>query len=171
MIVVDASALIALAKMGRLRLLRETHGGALIGSLVKTEAVDQGRLAAAPEAVHIELGLEEGWILEAESTPKETLLTESLLKSTRLHPGEAESLALAHVRKLKLVVDDKEARAMARAMGIEHLGTAALLLGAFVSGHLTHDALEDAMRDLPKVTWLSPEVVAEILWRGREAKK
>lgn len=48
-------------------------------------------------------------------------------------------------------MDDKEARALAEAMSLEYLGTAAVLLEAFIKGHLTFERLEDAVEELSKV--------------------
>ena len=93
-----------------------------------------------------------------------------ILRSTRLDEGEAESLSLAHGRKLALIVVDKQARALAETLGIAYLGTAGVLLSAYLREHISLEELEEAVRDLSRVMWLSPSVVAEILRVAREAK-
>jgi uncharacterized protein len=93
-----------------------------------------------------------------------------LLRTTRLDDGEAEALALASRRKLLLVADDKEARHVAEALGIAYIGTAGVLLEAYLRRHLTLAGLEDVLTDLTKVLWLSPTVVAAVLKKAREAK-
>jgi predicted nucleic acid-binding protein len=70
-----------------------------------------------------------------------------------------------------VVIDDKEGRALAAAMGVEHMGTAGILLEAYASGRLRIDELEDALRELSGVLWLSPAVVVEILRRARGMRK
>jgi predicted nucleic acid-binding protein len=90
--------------------------------------------------------------------------------TSRLDDGEAEALALASRRKLLLVVDDKEARHVAEALGIAYIGTAGVLLEAYLRQHLTLAGLEDVLTDLTKVLWLSPTVVAAVLKKAREAK-
>ncbi len=170
-IVSDASALIALAKMGRLELLRALYGQVIIGTVVKEEVFDQGKAISAPGVEHVEKGLEERWIRLAPLTAREKKLMRRILKTTRLDLGEAESLAVAHSRKLMLIVDDREARALAAAMHLEFLGTAGVLLEAFLKGRLTLEELEDAVQELSGVIWLSPTVVTEILKRAREAGK
>ena len=171
MIVADSSVLIALAKMRRLRLLGDLYGEVLVGPLVKAEVVDRGKAIAAPGVDQIELALHEGAILLVRLTSKERAFMQTLLKSSRVDSGEGESIALARFRKVRLIVDDKEARAVATAMRIEHVGTAGVLLDAYRRGHLRLGELEEAVRDLSTVLWLSPAVVIEILKRAREMKK
>jgi len=171
MIVVDASPLIVLAKIGRLTLLRELYGTAAIGPWVKREVVEAGRAIDAPGVRQVEAGLTGQWIREVQPTARERKLAEQLLNNTNLGEGEAESLALSHYRGLMVVLDDKEARTMAATMGMRYLGTAGILLAAFVSGQLGYGELEEAVRDLGKVLWLSPDVVVEILRRAREMKR
>ncbi len=102
-------------------------------------------------------------------TAAEKKLTVRLLRAARLDDGETEALALAARRKLLLIVDDKEARHVAEALGVSYIGTAGVLLEAYLRHHLDMAELEDAMADLTKVLWLSPSVVAAILKKAREA--
>lgn len=169
-IVADASVLIALAKMGRLELLRQLYGRVTMGPVVKEEVLDQGKAISAPGVEHIEKGLQEGWIESVRMTAREKRLMRRVLRTTRLDLGEAESLAVAHSRKLMLIVDDREARALAAALNLEFLGTAGALLEAFLKGRLTFEQLEDVVQELSRVMWLSPSVVTEILKRAREAR-
>ena len=46
-----------------------------------------------------------------------------------------------------------------------------MLLEGFLQGGLSFEELEDTVRDLSRVIWVSPAVVAEILRRAREAKR
>jgi len=70
-----------------------------------------------------------------------------------------------------VVLDDKEARVVADALEVEHVGTAGILLEAFMRGVFDYDELEEAVRDLGSVMWLAPDVITEILKRAREMKK
>ena len=171
LIVADASVLIALAKMQRLRLLQELYGQVILGPVVKAEVLDRGKAVAAPGVELVENAVAEGWIQIVRSTPKEKRLAQRILRTTRLDEGESESLAMAHSRKLILIVDDKAARAMAATMNLEFLGTAAVLLAGFLKQCLTLEELEEAVEELSRVIWLSPAVVAEILKRARQARK
>jgi predicted nucleic acid-binding protein len=104
-------------------------------------------------------------------TAGEQKLAVRLLRTTRLDDGEVEVLALASRRKLLLVVDDKEAHHVAEALGIAYIGTAGVLLEAYLRRRLTLAGLEDVPTDLTKVLWLSPSVVAAVLKKAREAKQ
>ncbi|HXV64804.1 MAG TPA: hypothetical protein VEK15_29165 [Vicinamibacteria bacterium] len=171
MIVADASVLIALAKMKRIELLHRMYGKVLMGPLVKAEVLDKGRLISAPGVEQLERAVESGWIEAVRLSPRERRVQQGILSKTRLHGGEAEALALADSRKLHLIVDDKEARALADAMGLSYLGTAAVLLRAFLERHFGFEELEDAVTALSRTIWISPAVVAEILKRAREEEK
>ncbi|MBI4296764.1 MAG: hypothetical protein HY667_06575 [Chloroflexi bacterium] len=171
MIVADASVLIVLSKIGRLRLLKALYGSSIIGPIVKTEVVDQGIAINAPGVRQVQIGLKEKWLREVKPIAREQSLLKRLLENARLDAGEAESLALANARKLMAAVDDKEARLTAGVLGLEYLGTAGILLAAFEGGLIDYDELEKAVRDLGKVMWLSADVVAEIFRTARGVKK
>lgn len=171
MIVVDSTALIVLVKTGRLAVLRDLYGQVAIGPQVKKEVIEQGRAVNAPGVRQIEAAIADRWICEVQLTADATRLAAKLLQGTRLGQGEAEAIALGRSRDLRVVLDDKEARAMAEAVGARYVGTAGALLEAFVRGFFTFDGLEEAVRDLGGVLWLSPNVVAEILRRAREVKR
>ena len=168
---VDASALIALAKTGRLRLLPEVYGEGAITPAVRREVVEEGRAVGAPEVRKIERAIEVQWIREVRLTVAEKKLARQMVTGARLGQGESESLALARSRNWTVVLDDKEARWLAETAGVEYLGTAGVLLEAFVTGRFDYDELQDAVADLGKVLWLSPDVVAEILKRAKGVRR
>ena len=160
-----------MARMQRLHLLKDVYGEAFLGPAVKTEVVDQGREIGALGVEQVEKALEAGWLRLVRLSAKERRIMQGILMTSRPDEGEAESLALAQSRKLTLVVDDKEGRAMAATLGAAYLGTAGVLLEGFLRGRLSFEELENTVQDLSRVTWLSPTVVAEILSRAREAKR
>ena len=170
MIIADATVLISLSKMGKLELLREVYRQVALGEVVKTEVLDQGKAISAPGVAQIERALQQGWIRVVRVTKKERSLMRRILESSRLDEGEAESLSLARRRGWMLIVDDKEARALAETLGIAYLGTAGVFLEAYLKGQVSLEELEEAVRDLSRIMWLSPAVVAEILRVAREAK-
>lgn len=171
MVVADASVLIVLAKMQRLRLLQRVYGPVTIGPVVKTEVLDQGKAVSAIGVEQIDQPLTARWIRVVSLTARERQFMRRLQRGTRLGEGEAEALALAQGRGWLLLVDDKEARAVAATLGIAYLGTAGVLLEAFFHKHLALEEFEEAVEALCRVLWISPAVVAEILRRAREAKK
>ena len=115
--------------------------------------------------------IHKGLIQIARLTKKEKQLVQRILKDSRLHEGEAESLAISKSRRQPVILDDKEARAYAEMPGVELTGTAGVLLEAFIKGNMKLEQLEEAIKDLSATIWLSPAVVAEILKRAREAIK
>ena len=80
MIIADATVLIALAKTGRLGLLRELYGEVAVGPRVKLEVVEGGRAIHAPEVNVIEAAFEAKWMREITPTAGER----------RLSPANAE---------------------------------------------------------------------------------
>jgi predicted nucleic acid-binding protein len=135
------------------------------------EVVENGRKIGAPEVVYVELAMQEGWLRHQERTANETAVVEHLLTTTRLHEGEAEALAMAASSDAVLLADDKEARRIARALGVKCLGTAGVLLEARLRGHISLSEIEDAITDLTRVSWQSPEVAALVLKRAREIEQ
>ncbi len=67
-------------------------------------------------------------------------------------------------------MDDKEARSVAGALGLDFVGATGVLLEAFLEEHLDLEGLEGALMDLSRVTWLSPGVVATVLKVAREER-
>ncbi len=170
MIVADASPLIALAKLRRLGILRDMYGNITIAPAVRAETIDAGRAISAPGVVQLEAAVEYGWLQEVRLTDGERDVARRLIELSRLGPGEAESIALARGKSLRLVVDDKEARNVAAAASVEYVGTAGVLLEARLRQHLSLGETEKAVRDLGQILWLAPSVVAEILRLAREVE-
>ena len=171
MIVADASPLIVLSKLQRLNLLNHLYGKVLIGPVVKIETIDSGKAIHARGVEQLEAAWEEGWLQTVRLTPGERGLMQRLTRRSHLDRGEAESIALASLRGLRLIVDDKEARGVAAVAGVEHWGTVGALLEAHLRRHLDLGELEATLRDLAQTLWLSPAVVAEALRLGREADR
>lgn len=171
MIVADASPLIVLAKLKRLRLLNDLYGEVLLGPVVKAETIDSGKADHAPGVEQLEAALEAGWLRTVRLTAQERGLMHRLTRRSRLDRGEAESIALANVQGLRLIVDDKEGRNMAAVVGVEHVGTVGVILEAYLRQWLDLGELETTLRDLGRILWLSPDVVAEVLRLAREAKR
>ena len=170
MIVADASPLIVLSKLKRLRLLNDLYGEVLMGPAVKAETIDSGKVVRASGVEQLEIALEGGWLRTVRLTAQERGLMQRLMGRSRLDRGEAESIALASIRDLRLIVDDKEGRSVAVGSGVEHVGTVGVVLQAYLRRHLDLGELETTVRDLGRILWLSPSVVAEVLRLAREAK-
>jgi predicted nucleic acid-binding protein len=167
-VVADASVLIILAKIQRIHLLRVLYGRVLIGPILKVEAIDEGKRVGAPGVQHVEQSLQDDWLAVERLGLAERQISRRLKRTTNLDNGEIEAIAMASHRGLMVILDDKEARTVAHALGLRYLGTAGVILEAYRQKHLSLNELEDAVSDMTEVMWLSPEVVVAILKKARE---
>jgi predicted nucleic acid-binding protein len=135
------------------------------------EVVTAGKRIGALGVEQVEHAVEKGWLRVPRLAARERRQAERILQTSRLHEGEAETLAVAERRKLLVAVDDKEARGMAAALGLDFVGTAGVLLEGFFKGHLNLDDLEKVLMALSSVIWLSPQVVASVLKLAREREQ
>lgn len=167
----NSSPLIALGKTGRLGLLKDLYGTVLIPPSVKKEAVDKGKAIGAADAYEIEKALQDGWVSEAPLSTRAGALAERLFRGGQIGRGEAEAIALAEEKKLQVILDDAEARAVARGLQIRHLGTVMVVYEAFVRRLITFGECVSILTDLSRVLWIAPDVIAEILRRAQEVRK
>lgn len=126
-VVANSSVLIALSAIGRLSLLLERFpDGLLIPDAVWREVVETGRgRPGAPEV------REASWIQRRAVRDWDYVR----LLCTELDAGEAEAIALARQEQADVVLlDEKEARRVARRLGMRVLGTVGLLIWARQQG-------------------------------------
>lgn len=95
-----------------------------------------------PPAVQQEFGIALPW-LQVE-TPSDQGLVAAL--KILVDEGEAEAIALAYQRRLQIILDDRQARAVARNMKISIIGTVGVLVKAKQAGLIT--ALKPLLDDL-----------------------
>ncbi len=140
MIVSNTSPLISLAKSGRLNLLKDLFGDVLIEEEVWKEAVGQGKKEGAPDAFVIESAIKEGWI------------TVERLKKKRefkgIHEGEAYTILLAKKHNCIALIDEEDARAVARALGLEVRGTLYVLRKAAEDKILTEEEAVEILNNM-----------------------
>lgn len=140
MIVSDASPLINLAKTGKLHLLRELFGKVLIEEEVKRETIDRGKEEGALDALVIEDAVKEGWI------GVEKVIEEKSFGG--IHKGEGNSILLAKKYECSVMIDEEDAREVARAMGLKTRGCLYVLKAAVEKGLMSKD---DAIRTLDEM--------------------
>ena len=160
-VVADTGPLIALARIGRLDLLRRLYGRVVVPLAVHTElAMDSNR----PGAKVLAGAFAAGWIVVETVTD----LSVRLELDQLLGSGEAEAIALAEQEDARfLLVDDARGRRTARARGVPVVGVVGVLLAAKSRGELAAvgpvlDGLSDAGYRL------SPRLVAATLDRADE---
>ena len=167
----NTSPLIALAKIRRLQLLKDLYGTVVMPPFVKVECIDNGKEIGAPDAYEIEKAVQEGWIKSATLDRKWKTRVNNLMQRAPIGQGEAEALIIAREKGIPVVLDDADARAVARALGIEHVGTLMVPYEAVIKGLIRYNELVSILSELSKVLWVSPAVIAEILRKAEEVRK
>jgi len=126
----NSSPLIHLSAIGRLNLLQR-FSSVCIPPAVWREVVDEG--GNRPGTGEVRRAREEGWLSVVE--PGNTALVHLLEQD--LHPGEAESIALAvETRPDILLLDETEARRIAGLYDLPVTGIIGLLLHAKAEGRV-----------------------------------
>lgn len=167
----NTSPIIALAKIRRLGLLKKLYGTVVVTSFVKVESVDRGKELGAPDALIIERAIDEGWIKVAKLTRKQNVRIRRLIRETRIGLGEAGALTLAMDEGMMIILDDREARAIARSWDLEYTGTVMVLYEAFVKKLISYDALIEDLAKLARVMWVGTDVITDVIRRARKVKK
>ena len=133
-----------------------------IPSAVETE------LQNIPDAMvrkTIDVARQQGW-LKLRATTDAALVS---LLTVELHLGEAEAIALALEMKAdRLLMDEREGRAMARQLGLELTGVLGILLRAKKKGQIKAIRPEiDALRSNARF-FIAPTLEATILKEAKE---
>ncbi len=138
-VVANASILIGLSSIGRLDLLYQRFPtGILIPPAVWTEVVEQGQ--GRPGARQV---AEAAWI-SVQSLSRSDMVQ---LLRLALEQGEAEAIALANELRADVVLlDELDARRVAKQLGLSVLGTVGVLIWAKRTGKLSN--LRQALDDL-----------------------
>ncbi len=153
--VVNASPLIALAAVGRLELLAAPARRLVVPSAVVAE------IEAGPADDPARTAVGGSWAGERPSVVLAPRVVEWGL-------GAGEAAVLSHVSALGegavAVIDDGAARACARALGIQMIGTLGIVLRAHVQGRIA--SASAVMRELRAAgLWIDVGVVREALAR------
>lgn len=170
-IVADSAPLIGMVRIGRLDLLKKLYRRVLIPPSVHEEVVVEGKRLRKAGAEEIEKAIQSGWIKVTALIRSQLSKAEAYRASGGIGRGEAEAMALARGRGLPVIVDDRYARGLAGTLGLELMGTAAVLLEAYWRGLMSKREFAESLRELGKVMWLSPEVVAELLRLAEEGEQ
>jgi predicted nucleic acid-binding protein len=144
----DSSAIIAMARAGRLDLLRRIVKRGWITAAVQAEILARDDESTA--AIRPALGT---WIttVRSGSAPAGHL-------KLGLHEGEASLLSIA-TREDVLVIDERQGRALAHTLGLTCLGLLGLLLAAAREGAITRSEALDALHALERAGfWMSPQL-------------
>jgi predicted nucleic acid-binding protein len=126
-VAVDASPLIGLAKIRKLRLLAKLYPVVVILPAVYADVVVRGAGRAGARAV--KQAVADGWIRVV--TPDDSTRIPPALRGT----GEGEVIALVLCQQADVaIVDDRKARNLCNLLGIRHISTGSVLKDAASQG-------------------------------------
>ncbi|MDI6810222.1 MAG: hypothetical protein QMD80_00825 [archaeon] len=153
MIVSNAGPLIHLARISKLRLLKDLFGEVVIPYAVKEEVVERGKGKGKADAFLIEEEIKEGWIVTAEDVDMGEI-------AGRAGIEEAEAIAIAQARRKRcpVLLDGIAARSFAFSLGLEVVGSVGVLIKATKTGIVSKEEALDALEKLAKVMWLRIDV-------------
>ncbi len=156
-VLVDASAFITLAEIGRERSVEGVRGEVLIPTAVVREITDD------PAATELRAALEDGWLRADEAEN----VSDRALDAAATHLGESERerdhegtnwsgdvalLARAVERdEVVIVTDDKPLRKTCKALGIDVSGSIGVLIAAVERGELRPEDAKEALVAMDEV--------------------
>ena len=140
MIISNSSPLIVIGKTGQLQLLKKLYKQILIPKDVYAEVVERGKEKKERDAFLTDEAINEGWIKVENLTKKEIQSSIELHKKFSISKGESEAIILAQrYGKCTLILDDMEAREIAKAKGIALSDTLIVPWEALASGKISHE--------------------------------
>ena len=158
----DTSPISNLAYIGRLDLLREQFSELFIPQAVQTELLN---LPVASIRKVIDDAKRAGW-LKVQPATNTSLIT---LLMVELHADEAEAIALALEMKAdRLLLDERDGRAVARHLGLPTTGALGVLLRAKKTGRIHAIKPEIATLRRKAGFFIGPALEAAILTEAGE---
>ncbi len=168
-VVSNSSPLIYLAKIGRLNLIKKVFGRVWIPEAVFNEAITQGKILKIIDASIIEEAVGH-WIFKDRIKPEIDSEYAFLDENDRIGEGEKQALKLCKQLNADFfIVDDKEARRVARILKIRPLGTCGILVQGYRKGLTSANEAEQTLDDLVKAKFrIDPTVYRSVI---RELKQ
>ncbi len=155
MIVSNSGPLIHLAKIGRLRLLKELFGEVIIPYEVKFEIVDRGKDEGIADAFLIEDEINNGWI---KINPGNNNKVKEVADRVGIDVGEVSAIMIAGRRKCPVLIDDLAARRFAIGLGLEVIGSIGVLLRSAKVQKISKSEALESLDKLARVMWLSIDI-------------
>lgn len=155
MIISNSGPLIHLARIDRLKLLKDLFGEVIIPLDVKIEVVDRGKDEGMADAFLIESEIESGWIVIDRNNDGKI---KEIAESAGIENGEASAIMLAKRRKCSILIDDLAARRFASGMGLEVIGSLGVLIRSAEIGIIPKSEALLSLDKLAKVMWLSVDI-------------
>jgi len=161
MLTPDIPSLITLSRIDRLPLAIGLYGAIVLAPAVRNALDESPPRPRRPSTCAVPGKLRS--IRNARLTPDENQFVKRLLKSATVHRSEAECLALARRPGTTLVLADREARTIARSLGLCYTGVPGLLAAGLRYRRLTRADFRRALDDLTGVVWPSSDTVSAML--------
>lgn len=159
-VIKDSMILIHLAKMAILADSCRHFGNVLIPVKVYEEAVLKGQEKGHPDALVIERTIKEDLIKIKEVVDKKKV---DNLRLFGLHLGEAEAVALYFQDGARyLATDDDTCRKNRILLGINIIGSPAIVISLFKKGRLTKRKTIDCISALETIGWFDINVIQEM---------
>lgn len=158
-IVADTTPLSELAKVGRLELLRDIFGIVIIPQ----EVYDEATVGNHPATTQVPLA---SWIEVQPICDVQRM--EALQAQTDLDLGECAAIVLAQELKAdQLLIDDLDARKLAKSRGLQLIGTVGILLLAKEDGLIA--SVKDVMDELiANGMWIAERFYVDVLAIAQE---
>ena len=139
MIISNSSPLIVIGKIEELKLLRVLYKEVKIPKAVYAEVVEKGKEKNEIDAFLVEEAINERWIKVEDLTSREIKDAEQLHEKFGLSKGEGEAIILTQrFKQSTLLLDDSDARKIAKARGIKLSDTLIVPLEALVRKEISY---------------------------------
>ncbi|MEA2090693.1 MAG: DUF3368 domain-containing protein, partial [Thermoproteota archaeon] len=149
MTVSNATPLIYLSRISKLQLLKEIFIQVQIPPEVKVETIDRGKEKGYSDAYAIEQAMNEEWLTQESLAQKNREKSEALARMMGIDVGEAQAIILAKQKNEKdILIDQSNARAVARNLGLNPRGTIFVLLTALKRKLITKDTAKQMLHKL-----------------------
>ena len=159
-VVKDSMILIHLAKMAILADSCRHFGNVLIPVKVYEEAVLKGQEKGYPDALVIERAIKGNLITIKAVTDKNKV---DNLRLFGLHLGEAETVALYFQEGARYIAtDDDTCRKNRILLGINTIGSPAIVISLFKKGQITKQKTIDCVSVLKTIGWFDINVIQEM---------
>jgi len=150
----NATPLIYLARLDKLHLLKNLFIQVQIPPEVKIETLDRGKAKGYSDVYVIEQALDDGWLILEPLTTENVKKSETLAKMTGIDVGEAQTIILTKQKNEKLVlIDESNAREVARQFGLTPRGTIAIILTAIKRELITKDVAKQMLERLIEINF------------------
>ena len=138
--VIDASSLIVMARVNGLEAVHGVYGPVALTPAVFEEVVISGERLGKTDPWIVKAAIDRGWLRQVVLSSEEESLVASLRQEYRvLGLGECQALACAEQRHWLLLVEERKAKAVARARNVAYSIIQVTPFEGYLSGKIVHN--------------------------------